>query len=211
MGQETMTDHPVHELIRRRWSPRAFADRPVEPEKLASLFEAARWAPSSYNEQPWNYVYATKEHPEQFQRLLDCLVEGNQRWARKAPVLAISVAKLRFDHNGQPNRHALHDVGMATENLALQGVALGLAVHQMAGFHVDQARELLGIPEGYEPVAAIAVGYPANPESLSPEVREKELAPRTRKPAAQFAFQGRWGAAAELVAQVPVAAHLDAT
>lgn len=191
---EATTQYEVHELIRERWSPVVFDRRPMEPEKLQSLFEAARWAPSSYNEQPWRFIFATRDNPEQFQRLLDCLVEGNQAWAQSAPVLAFSIAKMSFERNGKANRHALHDVGLATENLALQAVSLGLGVHPMAGFHIEKARELLGIPEGYEPVAAIAIGYISDSDSQPGGLRKKQQAPRVRRPLGELVFQGEWGA-----------------
>jgi nitroreductase len=114
------TDYPVHELVATRWSPYAFQDRPVSEADLRSLFEAARWAPSSFNEQPWSYIVATKDHPEQFQRLLSCLVEGNQIWAKAAPVLALGVVSLRFALNAQDNRAAVHDLGLAAGNLLVQ-------------------------------------------------------------------------------------------
>lgn len=199
MEKLAATQYPIHDLLRRRWSPRAFADLAVEPEKLRSLLEASRWAPSSYNEQPWSFIVATREHPAEHERLLSCLVEGNQRWAKTAPVLMLSVAKLHFDRNGASNRHAFHDVGLAVENLIVQATALGLAVHQMAGFEVDKARELFRIPEGHEPVAAIALGYPGDPESLPKPLRERELAPSTRKPLEKFVFAGEWGQPSPLV------------
>src|SRR5271156_932844 len=148
------TSVPIHELIRHRWSPRAFDSRPVEPDKLRSLFEAARWASSSFNAQPWYFIVATKDDPENFQRVLDCFVERNQAWAKNAPVVALSVAKLQLD-NGKPNRHAFHDVGQAVANLALQATALGLEIHQMAGIDPEKARQIFGIPEGDEVVAGI--------------------------------------------------------
>lgn len=193
MEKPAETDHPIHDLLRRRWSPRAFADRAIETEKLLRLLEAARWAPSSYNEQPWAFIVATKDQPEAFDRLAGCLVEFNARWARAAPMLALSVAKLQFERNGKPNRHAMHDVGLAAENLVLQATAEGLAVHQMAGFDVEKARRDLALPEGYEPVAMMAVGYPGPPDSLSDALRQRELAPRTRRPLAEFVFSGTWG------------------
>ena len=199
MEKPANTDFPVHDLLRRRWSPRAFADRPVEPEKLSSLLEAARWAPSSYNEQPWAYLLATREQPAEFARLLSVLVEGNIAWAQRAPVLMLSLARLNFERNGRPNRHAFHDVGLASENLVIQATAMGLAVHQMAGFQVDKAREVFNIPEGWEPAAAIALGYPGEADSLPEPLRTRELAPRTRKPLEQFVFAGRWGEVAPLV------------
>ena len=193
------TLYPIHELLRERWSPRAFADRMVEPEKLRSLLEAARWAPSSFNEQPWSFIVATKEHPGEYERLLSCLVEGNIRWAQHAPVFMLSVAKLAFERNGKPNRHAFHDVGLAVENLVIQATALGLAVHQMAGFHVDKARELFSIPDGHEPVAALVLGFPGDPAGLPEELREREVAPRIRKPLESFVFSGQWGQSSPLV------------
>jgi len=193
------TRYPIHELLRERWSPRAFADRMVEPEKLRSLLEAARWAPSSFNEQPWSFIVATKEHPGEYERLLSCLVEGNIRWAQHAPVLMLSVARLAFERNQKPNRHAFHDVGLAVENLVIQGMALGLFVHQMAGFHADRARDVYGIPEGHEPVAAMAIGYLDDPGRLPDDLREREVAPRFRKPLESFVFSGQWGQLSPLV------------
>jgi nitroreductase len=193
------TRYPIHELLRERWSPRAFADRMVEPEKLRSLLEAARWAPSSFNEQPWSFIVATKEHPGEYERLLSCLVEGNVRWAQHAPVLMLSVARLAFERNQKPNRHAFHDVGLAVENLVIQATALGLAVHQMAGFHVDKARELFSIPDGHEPVAALVLGFPGDPAGLPEDLREREVAPRIRKPLESFVFSGQWGQSSPLV------------
>jgi len=203
MENREKANFPIHDLLARRWSPRAFSDRPVEPEKLRSLLEAARWAPSSYNEQPWAYLVATREDPVEHARLLSVLVEGNVAWAQRAPVLMLSIAKLNFDRSGKPNRHAFHDVGMASASLVFQATALGLVVHQMAGFSVEKARELYTIPEGWEPVAAFAVGYPGKPDSLPERIREKELAPRTRKPLEQFIFTGRWGEVSPLVASGP--------
>ena len=132
--------HHIEDLIARRWSPRAFEERAVEPEKLKTLFEAARWAPSSNNEQPWRFLAATRENRSDYDRLLNCLSEGNLKWAARAPVLMLSVASLFFEDDGKPNRHALHDTGMAVENLVLQATALGLQAHQMAGYDVGKAR-----------------------------------------------------------------------
>ena len=192
MEKPAATDHPVHELIRRRWSPRAFAETPVEAEKLASLFEAARWAPSSFNGQPWHYIVATKDDQAAFERLLNCLRPQNIQWAQHAPVLIIAVAQLSLGEDRGPNRHAFHDVGLANENLVLQAVALGLVSHQMAGFFPDKARETFGIPEGYEAVTALAVGYPGDPENLPPEVKARELQPRERRPLSEFVFSDGW-------------------
>jgi len=200
MEKPAETDTPIHDLLRRRWSPRAFADRPVGADKLRSLIEAARWAPSSFNEQPWAYLVAARDNPEEFARLLSVLIEGNIAWAQRAPVLMLSIAKLNFERNGRPNRHAYHDVGLASASLIMQATALGLVAHQMAGFDAGKARELFAIPEGWEPVAAIALGYPGEPESLPERLRSRELEPRTRKPLEEFVFTGRWGQRSEFVA-----------
>jgi nitroreductase len=199
MEKPAPTDYLVEEIIRRRWSPRAFAEQPVEPDKLRSLFEAARWAPSSFNEQPWVYIIATKEKPDEYAQMLSCLMEKNQQWARLAPILMISVAKLNFDKNGKPNRHAFHDVGLATGTMLVQATALGLFVHQMAGFSVEKVREMYGLPEGFEPVAAIAVGYPADAEVLTEPFREQEVGPRRRRPISDFVFEGKWEESSPLV------------
>jgi len=195
------TDYPIEEILRRRWSPRAFSDRNVEPEKLLSLFEAARWAPSSFNEQPWSFIVATKETPAEHAQLLNCLTEKNQQWARLAPVLLVSVAKLNFEKTGKPNRHAFHDVGLAMGNLLVEATAQGLFVHQMAGFSVDKVREAYQVPEGFEPVAAAAIGYPAEPEVLPDAFREQETGPRKRKPVSSFVFEAKWGEVSSLTVE----------
>src|SRR5262249_35234267 len=125
-NKQAKPDHPIHELIARRWSPYAFADRPVSPVDLRSLFEAARWAASSYNEQPWSYIVATRDNPTEFERVLSCLVEGNQAWAKVAPVLALGCTSLKFTLNGKPNAAALHDLGLAAGNMCLEATARGL-------------------------------------------------------------------------------------
>jgi nitroreductase len=193
MGKPADTQYPIHDLLRQRWSPRAFDDRPIEPEKLLSLCEAARWAPSSNNEQPWRFIVANKDYETEWNRLLACLVEGNRKWAYRAPVLILSVASLNFEDDSTPNRHAFHDTGMAVENLVLQATALGLSAHQMAGFDVEKARADLKIPPGYEPVAMIAVGYPGDLASLPDRLRERELQPRSRRPISEWTFSGQWG------------------
>jgi nitroreductase len=169
---------------------------------MHSLFEAARWAASSYNAQPWFFIVATKDDRENYKKILDCFVEFNQGWAKNAPVLALSVARMNFEKNGAPNRHAFHDVGQASANLALEATNLGLQIHQMAGILPDQARQIFSIPEGYEAVAGIAIGYPGDPATLPDELREREHAPRTRKPLDSFVFTGRWGEVSPIVRAV---------
>ena len=184
MEKPADAQHPIHDLLKRRWSPRAFSEQPVESEKLHMLFEAARWAPSSNNEQPWRFIVAIKDNETEWTRLLACLVEGNRKWAYRAPVLILSVASLNFQDDSTPNRHAFYDTGMAVENLVLQATALGLVAHQMAGFDVEKARADLKIPSGYEPVALIAVGYPGDIVSLPrPATRTRTAA---TKPLAHF-------------------------
>ncbi len=193
MEKPAKVDHPVHELILRRWSPRAFSSQAVEPEKILSILEAARWAPSSFNEQPWRFIIARREEAEEFDRLLACLSSGNQLWARHAPVLILFVAKLSFERNGKPNRHAFYDVGQAAAFLTLQATALNLFVHQMAGFDAARARDTYGIPDDFEPVAMAAVGYAGDPEQLPEDLRRSEMGPRSRKPLPDLVFAGRWG------------------
>ncbi|MGA2509061.1 MAG: nitroreductase family protein [Candidatus Acidiferrales bacterium] len=191
---------PIHDLISNRWSPRAFDARAVEPEKLRSLFEAARWAASSYNAQPWSFIVATKDDPENFKRVLETFVEFNQGWAKNASVVALSVAAHKMPHDGSQNRHAFHDVGQAATTLALQATALGLQVHQMAGIIPDKARQIFSIPADYEAVAGFAIGYPGDPMTL-PEgrLRDTETGARQRKPASEFVFTGKWGQVSPIV------------
>jgi nitroreductase len=200
MDKPAPTDVALHEVIRKRWSPRAFADKPVPAEILRSLFEAARWAPSSNNEQPWVYLVATKDDPASHAKMLDVLVEFNAGWAKNAPVLALSVAHLKTQREGKPNRVALHDVGSASAQLTVEAISRDLRVHQMAGFDAEKARQAFVIPPDWEPVAAMAIGYPGNPDSLSEKLRERELAPRTRKPLAEFVMSDSWGHTAPFVA-----------
>ncbi|HTQ56766.1 MAG TPA: nitroreductase family protein [Bryobacteraceae bacterium] len=200
--QSLEVEHPVLDVIRKRWSPAIYSSQPVEPEKLLSVLEAARWAPSSFNAQPWSFLVATKEQPEDFARMLSCLVPGNVVWAQHVPVLMISVARTHFEHNGAPNRHALHDTGIATGFLMLEAAALGILAHGMAGFDPAKAREVYGIPETHEAVAAIALGY-AGDDKNAPEELRKRNAHRPRKLLDSFVFTGRWGNALPLVGGRP--------
>jgi len=199
MEKHAETQIPIHDVIRRRWSPRAFSERPVEPDNLRSVLEAARWAPSSRNEQPWAYLVQTRDDPEGYEALLGVLMDANRAWAGKAPVLILAMAHTRLEKDGQPNRHSFYDLGQATANLIFQATALGLATHQMGGFHVGAARERFGIPDGWEPVSAIALGYPGDAESLAEPLRGRETAQRSRKPLEEFVFSGAWGRPAPMV------------
>lgn len=189
------TDHPVHEFIAARWSPYAFSDRPVSQADLRSLFEAARWAPSSYNEQPWSYIVASKENAEEFARVLSCLVEGNQAWAKAAPVLALGCTNLSFRLNGKPNAAAQHDLGLASGNLLVEATSRGLVVHQMIGILPDRARQLYQVPPDVQPLTGLAIGYEGDINKLPENIRERDKARRGRKPQAEFVFGGKWGTA----------------
>jgi nitroreductase len=195
LEKQAATSVPIHELMTKRWSPRAYdAGRPVTRAQLAALLEAARWAPSCNGVEPWRYlVWDRFRDPEGFQRAFECLSEGNKRWAKNAPLLMLAVASADTLPGGRPNRFSQHDTGMATLSLALQAVALGLVAHQMGGFDAEKARAAFGIPADCTALSMIAVGYQASPDTLDDETRSKELAPRSRRPLAERFFEGRWG------------------
>lgn len=195
MSMHNPTDYPIFSTITKRYSAYAFADTPVEPEKLRSLFEAARWAASSYNEQPWRFIVATKDNPEAYEKSLGCLVEANRGWAGAAPVLVLAVVSNQFAYNGQPNRVALHDLGQAAAHLALQAAELGLAAHQMAGIDPDKVVSTYGVPEGFTAETAIAIGYPALTDG---KLNNAEAKARQRKAFDDFVFGDGWGEASGL-------------
>lgn len=193
-------DHPIHDLMRDRWSPRAFADKPVAKETLLTLLEAARWAASSNNGQPWAFIVAAKSDAAEHQRIVDCLMPGNQGWSKNAPVLMLTFARKEWEGEARPNRTAQHDLGLAAANLCLQAEAEGLVTHQMAGIDVGKIREAYDVPEVYEPVSAIAIGHQGEVEDLDDEgMREREATPRARKSLADFVFSKKFGAASALV------------
>ena len=199
--KKAVTDYPIQHALSDRWSPYGFEDRPVSAADLRSLFEAARWAASSYNEQPWNYLVATRENPHEFGRLLSCLVEGNQAWAKAAPVLALGVVSLRFAKNHKDNRAAVHDLGLASGNLVVEATTRGLSVHQMIGILPDKAREVYQIPEHFEAWTALAIGYNADPATMPAALKERDMAPRQRRPLRDFVFTGQWKSASPIVLQ----------
>jgi nitroreductase len=178
--KSTTIEHPVSELIQNRRSTRVFRNERVPEEKIYSLFEATRWAPSSVNEQPWLYLYATPEQKELWNAMIEPLSEGNKAWVKDAPLLILSLARKAFMRNGMENFYAMYDLGGANALLAVQAVDLGLQVRQMAGFDREKARELLNIPDEFELGVFIAAGYPGNVEALPESIKTKELAPRTR-------------------------------
>jgi nitroreductase len=193
-------DRAILDLFTKRWSPRAFADRPVEPEKIRRMLEAARWTMSSYNEQPWRYVVASRhEDPDAYERLLGVLNEGNQSWAKNAPVLMMSFYKTTFSANGNDNRCAPHDLGAASAALTFQATAMDLYVHQMAGIRKDAVRETYDLPAGVEPMAGLAVGYLGDPQMLDEGKRKAEQSPRSRRSIEDFAFGEEWGTPSAIV------------
>jgi nitroreductase len=183
--------------VLHRWSPRSFADRDVSAEDLKKVFEAARWAASSYNEQPWRYLVGTRGS-ETYKKIFSTLIPFNQSWAGTAPVLILGVASTKFSHNGAPNGYGLHDLGAASSYLTLQASELGLKTHQMAGFDHEAARKAFGIPEDYVLGSVIALGYLGEPAALGNEqMISMEVAPRERKPLSEVVLSA-WGEAAKL-------------
>ena len=199
MSYATPAPSSLLPALSQRWSPRAFADQAISPETLEILFEAARWAPSSRNEQPWAFMIATKENPVAYQNLLNCLYEGNIKWASTAPVLILGIAKLAFALNSRPNRFAMYDLGAAVMNLLTQATELGLYAHQMGGYDVDKARQLYQIPETHELGAVIALGYLGQAEHLPEGLTERTQDERTRHPFKSFVFAQQWGQPSELL------------
>jgi nitroreductase len=193
------TDHPVLSVIAERWSPYAYDPRAVEREKLLSCLEAARWAPSSYNEQPWTFLLAERSDAGAFATMIDCLVEGNRGWAQNAGVLLLTVVAKSFVKNGRPNKAAEHDIGLAAGNMVLQAAALGLQGHQMIGIEPAKIRATYKIPDSHEPLTAIAIGYPAPVAAdTTDSVAQRDLNRRQRKPLTEIVMSGAWGQPAKL-------------
>jgi nitroreductase len=179
----------ILEIIQERWSPYAFSPAPVEDFKLKAMFEAASYAPSSNNEQPWLFVYATRQEKSTFELYLGFLSDSNRVWAKNAYAIAISLARTKFSHNGKLNRYAFHDTGMAVSNLLLQAFALDVYIHQMGGFSIEKVKEYFRLTEDIEPVAMMAIGYLGDGESLSPELLKKDEKRRPRKSINEFVFR----------------------
>ena len=183
-------DHQVHELIKNRWSPRSFDERGIEKEKILSLFESARWASSAYNEQPWRFVYATKDNRESYDKLLECANENNRAWISSAPLLMLAVMKNDMVRDNKPNRYAMYDLGLATGNIMAEATSLGLYVHVISGFDGEKARTLFNISPAYSPVTIIAAGCLGSPDALPEKSRTLETSARARKKIEEFAFEG---------------------
>ena len=189
-------EHDVHELIRQRWSPRAFDEaREVARADLARLFEAARWAPSSRNEQPWRFIVVRRDpDSEAWRAMVSALIPGNQAWAAAAPVLVLAVVRLTLERNETVNPLAWYDAGQAVALLTIQATSQGLSVRQMEGFDREAAREACGVPAGFEPAVVMAIGYAGDPEKLQVEKhRAAETQPRLRKALGDFVFDEQWG------------------
>lgn len=186
-------DHPIEPLLMERWSPRAMSGEPLSPKEILTLFEAARWAPSTYNEQEWRFLYARRD-TQNWPLFFGLLVEANQAWCRNAGLLCLIAAKKTLTRNGKPNPVHLFDCGNAFENLALQGASMGLVIHGMAGFDFEKAKSSLKIPEDFDVAAMFAAGRPADPATLPGELREKEQ-PSGRKPLSHIICEGTFALA----------------
>ncbi|QDG51064.1 nitroreductase [Persicimonas caeni] len=186
------TDHPVHDLIARRFSPRAFANKPIDDATLRSIFEAARWAPSAFNAQPWSFIVARREDETAFEKASSMLMDGNKRWATEAAALVLVMAQTHDPETGRNYSHGRHDVGLATGFLLLQALDHDVYAHPMAGIHRDKIAEAYGIPEHFEPITALALGYLGEPADLPDDLEERERAPRSRRPQDDFVHMGEW-------------------
>lgn len=182
----------IEKILKERWSPVIFSRKPVEEDKLNSLFVAASLAPSSYNQQPWRFVLC-RQGDENYQQILGLLNPGNQVWAANAPVLVLSVAEVISSYNGKKNMYAFHDTGMAVGNLLAQATAVGLHVHQMGGYEHEKAKTILSIPDGFEPVAMMAIGYLGDAEGASEELIKRDKKRSTRRDLSETVFVNRFG------------------
>jgi len=195
LEKPAVTEQPIHQIIANRWSPRAYdASRMVSQTHIIALLEAARWAPSCFGEEPWRFlVFDKATNPNAWQHAFDCLAPGNQIWVKNVPLLLLAVATEQFKMNDKPNRWAQYDTGAASENLCLEAVNLGLVTHQMGGFDADKTRTTFQLPDNTTPMAMIAVGYQAAPETLEDDFVARETAERQRLPLHEIGFDGVWG------------------
>lgn len=182
MDKEAQTGLKILEIIKKRWSPRAFSDRAVEEDKLERIFEAARWSASCFNEQPWRFIVGIKGQDEKYRKIFDTLAEGNQVWCKSLPVLLIIVGKKTFSGNDKPNQWYSYDCGQAAAYISMQAMTEGLYVHQMAGFNAARVRTAFNLPDDLDPVTAMAVGYIGDPETLPDDLKKMELSKRVRRP-----------------------------
>lgn len=195
MHRKAQTAVPIHPLLAERWSSRAFSDDPVAPELVLSLLEAVRWSASCFNGQPWRFIVATRDDPEQHARLAACFTTSNQRWVPRAWVVMIALAVDTFEVDGSANRLAQYDVGLAVQNMVVQASAHGLNVRQAAGIDIARIRAEYAVPEGVTVMCGVMIGYPGDPDTLVDPLPQRERQPRTRKPLSELCFSGRFGQA----------------
>ena len=198
LNRTAVTEYPIHPLLAERWSPKAFADRPIPADVLGSLLEAARWSPSSSNEQPWRFVLIHREDEAAHSRMVETLSDNNRLWAASAPLLIVGVVSMLRSRSGRPNAYAWYDLGQSVAHFSVQATAAGLHVHQMGGFDKEKARTVLGVPENFEPVVAIAVGYLGDVADLPDDLQASVANPRSRRPLQESVFNGQWGEAADI-------------
>ncbi len=196
MKKITPNKYPINDLVKKRWSPRAFSEKQIEEKKLASLFEAARWAPSAFNEQPWRFIIGQKGS-ETYDKILQSLVEWNQQWAGKSPVLVLNIASKNFSHNGKPNATAQYDLGQAVAFMLTEAVNQGLVSHEMSGFDAEVAARLLAIPDDFQAVSVTAIGYYGDASLLPEDMLKSEMEERKRKNLNEIVFTGRFGEASD--------------
>jgi nitroreductase len=199
-NKEADNDHPIHPLLKMRWSPRAFNGEPVDPGKLRRIFEAARWSPSASNDQPWAFLVGFKGD-EVYEKIFGSLVEFNRLWVSSAPLLAVACArKTRLGKPGE-NPYRIYDLGQSMAHLTFQAMHEGVYVHQMGGIDTEKARELLSIPGDYEVKTAFVMGYPGDPEILHPNLKKSEYASRERRSSKNIVFTGSFGLSASFLEQ----------
>lgn len=187
------TDYEIHEVLKKRWSPRAFKDKPIETEKIKNMLEAARWSPSSSNEQPWRFIIGL-HGDETYKKIYDILVKFNQKWAGTAPVLMLAIGYTQSKKEpGEPSKIYKYDVGQAVAHLTFQATADGLYVHQMGGLKKKKAALVFEVPKEYKVLTAIAVGYIGNPEVLPTRMAKSEYKVRERQNLKEMVFAERFG------------------
>lgn len=192
MSREESLSNTVFELLEKRFSPVIFSDKEVEDDKLFRLFEAARWAPSSFNDQPWNFIYGRKGKDQVYNTLFDLLMESNQVWAKYAPVLMLSVANMISPTTQKENRFAFHDTGMAMGNMLVQATSMNIYIHQMGGYSKKDAVDKLNIPQTHAPVAMIALGYRAGVKGFPDDLIKRDQKERTRRQIKDFAINSEF-------------------
>ena len=198
MNKDAKTSFPINELARQRWSPRAFRDKPVEKEKLISMFEAARWSASGGNEQPWNFLVGI-DHDETWQKIFSTLNEGNQEWNHHVPVLIMAIGNRISSWDGNISPVFQYDTGQSVAHLSIEAMNQGLFVHQMGGFSTDKAREIFEIPDTHDPLTVIAAGYIGDPGSLPEKLKQREFLERKRKELGEIVFSDKFGEKAKII------------